>query len=334
MSPPGERRVVPLPGSAGYTVATERTVAFIAHGDEIAQSVLEGILRRPVNGAETADLLVGVLASDASLRYPAIAAVIAAERGHEIVVSGGLEVIGSGPAGTGRWTAADSVPLRRPVGELHAVTIGAVRTGSIAGIDDLRHGTVASDGVVVTWTPSGADAEGAVETAWWRIPPSGQPVEPPPGPTGQPVPSHSTRSQGERTPVATLVFDDGGEVEIADDVVVGRVAGHDPRVIAGTASPVVPSGDTAALSRSHAWLTVRGRRIELVDLGARNGTFVWDVGLGRWERIGPGMAVALVDGDLVGFARRAARLDAPWRHRFRTGATEASSNPVTSPPMS
>ncbi len=338
---PTDRRVIPVPGTSGYAVAVTGAVAFIGDGDVIAQSVLDSVLRRAPDGGAILDQLTGLLSSSPALRYPGIAVVCDVAGGHEILVAGATEVAASGPHGSTRWRAVGPMPERHPVRTLDAVTLGTVHPRSLDGLDDLRRGTVACDGVAVIWShdshttiPEPAHRRLRMRRARPTRIVSG--IVCPAGHLDAPDahlcrtcgaeidPAHSPTRLGLRPPLATLVFDSGDAFEIADDAVIGRSVVDDVRVTVGIATPVEPGGDASALSRHHAWLVARGWSLELVDLGARNGTFLRRTGTPGWQRLEPGRAVLLAHGDHVAFAERVARVETP--HRFRTGRDDMTSN--------
>lgn len=342
------RRVIPLPGSSGYAVVVDGAVAFIGGGDVIAQSVLDQVVRRAPDGNAVLDRLAGLLSSSPSLRYPGIAVVCDIAGGHELLVAGATEVAGSGPHGAGRWRATGEHPERHAIRAMHALTLGAVRARSLDGLDDLHRGTVACDGVAVIWSHDLADADAGDDPGDTDPGEGSRPARVVDGvicPAGHlDAPGARTcrtcgtaidaaggarRARGLRPPLATLVFDTGETFEIADDAVVGRAVDDDPRVALGLAAPVVPGGDTAALSRRHAWLVVRGWSLEVIDLGARNGTFVRRAGAPGWERIEPGRVAPLAPGDSVAFGRRVAHLESPRRFRTAGGAPTSNESPTT-----
>jgi pSer/pThr/pTyr-binding forkhead associated (FHA) protein len=90
------------------------------------------------------------------------------------------------------------------------------------------------------------------------------------------------------------------EVDLSVEAVVGR---RDPT------QNVAPEVDLTrygayqfGISRRHATLRLRDNKLELVDLGSRNGTFV------NGYRCTPHVPVALADGDEVVFAKIVTRL--------------------------
>lgn len=335
------RRVIPVPGGSGYAVVVDGAVVFIGDGDVVAQSVLDQVVRRAPDGRAALDRLAGLLSSTPALRYPGVAAVCDVSGGHELLVAGATEVAGNGPDGAGRWRAEGEGPRRHVTRTLDAVTLGAVDPRSLGGLGDLRRGTVACGGVVVIWS-HGSDAVASDAGRGSRRVHRARParvvsgVRCPAGHLDVPDarrcracgaeidPSPATRTFGLRPALGTLVFDSGDVFEIADDAVVGRFVDDDPRVVLGLATAIVPGGDTSALSRRHAWIVAQGWSLGVVDLGARNGTFVRRPGARGWEQLEPGRVAPLRAGDRLAFGRRTARIDAP--HEFRTGGSDVASN--------
>lgn len=325
---PTTRRVIPVPGGSGYAVVVDGAVVFIGDGDVVAQSVLEQLVRRAPDGRAALDRLAGLLSSTPALRYPGVAAVCDVTGGHELLVAGATEAAGNGPHGAGRWRADGAAPERHVTRTLEAVTLGAVDSRSLDGLGDLRRGTVACDGVVVIWSHESGTVLSDVRLRARRVH-RARPTRVVSGivcPAGhldapgarrcrtcgaEIDPTLTPARLGLRPTLATLVFDSGDVFEIADDAVVGRSVDDDPRVALDLAAPIVPSGDTSALSRRHAWFVVRGWSLGVVDLGARNGTFVRRPGARGWEQLEPGRAAPLAHGDHVAFAQRVARIEAP-----------------------
>ena len=66
----------------------------------------------------------------------------------------------------------------------------------------------------------------------------------------------------------SLLLTDGRRVPVAEGILVAR---GDP---ASVASPHIVNVPTPTVSRKHAWLSVRGQNVELVDLGSTNGTYI------------------------------------------------------------
>jgi FHA domain len=119
--------------------------------------------------------------------------------------------------------------------------------------------------------------------------------------------------QRARPPLGRLVFDTGQAYVLACDVLIGRRSGDDSLVTSGHARSLVPAGDASSISRAHALVRLSGWRIELIDLGSLNGTFLWDRAATTWTRADPHVAVPITVGDSIAFGRRAARLDPPGR---------------------
>ena len=71
-----------------------------------------------------------------------------------------------------------------------------------------------------------------------------------------------------KTIFCSLLLADGRRVPVAEGILVAR---GDP---ASVTSPRIVHVPTSTVSRKHAWLRVRGRNVELVDLGSTNGTYI------------------------------------------------------------
>ena len=71
-----------------------------------------------------------------------------------------------------------------------------------------------------------------------------------------------------KTISCSLLLADGRRVPVAEGILVAR---SDP---ASVASPRIVHVPTPTISRKHAWLSVRGQNVEIVDLGSRNGTYI------------------------------------------------------------
>ena len=71
-----------------------------------------------------------------------------------------------------------------------------------------------------------------------------------------------------KTISCSLLLADGRRVPVAEGILVAR---GDP---ASVASPRIVHVPTPTISRKHAWLSVRGQNVEIVDLGSRNGTYI------------------------------------------------------------
>ncbi len=117
--------------------------------------------------------------------------------------------------------------------------------------------------------------------------------------------------EGDRPSLGFLVFDDGATFTLDSDYVVGREPDGDPRVTAGEARPLLLDDDARTVSRVHAEVRLDGWRVDVVDRGSTNGTFVWRQGGGAWERLGPGQPVRLEPGVHASFGQRVFRFESP-----------------------
>ncbi len=113
----------------------------------------------------------------------------------------------------------------------------------------------------------------------------------------------------QRPAVGRLRFDTGEVFDVAGDIVVGRAAADDSLVACDAARALTPRGDVSGLSRTHATIRLRGLQVDLVDRNSLNGTFRWHAASGRWDRLAPGVPVAIDIGDAIAFGRRTATFE-------------------------
>lgn len=118
--------------------------------------------------------------------------------------------------------------------------------------------------------------------------------------TGRRLDPTAGRAPADGQPVAVMVLDDGTSAHLVEDSVIGRDPDIDRRVRRSGATPVLIDDPSMMVSRCHAMLRIRGWRIDVIDLGSQNGTFVeLDLGDGRpdtndgWTRCVPGLAHTL-----------------------------------------
>lgn len=121
--------------------------------------------------------------------------------------------------------------------------------------------------------------------------------------TGRRLAPAQGRAPTDGSPIAVGVFDDGVSISFAGDSVIGRLPGADTRVRAGTAHPVALHDPSRELSRCHVLIRVDRWRVEVVDLGSRNGTAV-STPDGRWRPVLPGIGEVVVDGQQIRLASR------------------------------
>jgi hypothetical protein len=117
--------------------------------------------------------------------------------------------------------------------------------------------------------------------------------------------------EGDRPPLAQLIWDNGEGDLITTDTVVGRDPASDQAVKAGHAVGLSPSGQSEGMSRIHAELRLVGWEVLLADRGSTNGTFVWDEGQQAWQRLEVGERQPLNIGSIVAFGERTATLESP-----------------------
>lgn len=104
---------------------------------------------------------------------------------------------------------------------------------------------------------------------------------------------------GIRPPLGVLVVDDGTTFSIDQDLIVGRDAPSHADVRAGTASPMMLSDDSLALSRHHARIRLDDWSVFVTDLNSSNGTWFSRGSTGSWNRVSPDQSVALEAGDRI-----------------------------------
>ncbi|MCA2216429.1 FHA domain-containing protein [Jidongwangia harbinensis] len=109
---------------------------------------------------------------------------------------------------------------------------------------------------------------------------------------------------GPRPPLGLLLLDDGSTLRLDTDYVVGREPDIDSDVAAHRARPLRVSGPASGVSRRHVRVRLTGWRVELVDLGSANGTFVHRPGAAEPERLVPGVPVVVSPGARVDVGRR------------------------------
>lgn len=135
--------------------------------------------------------------------------------------------------------------------------------------------------------------------------------DPLPPPTPLPVPGIAAGAPAAPDRLGgVLAFDDGNVVVVNTTTVLGREPGRDPQVIAGHVTGIALTGADFVLSRVHAELRVSFDGVDLVDRQSTNGTLVQRSGSNAWERVDPGSAVPLHDGDRISFGGLICRFEA------------------------
>jgi len=105
--------------------------------------------------------------------------------------------------------------------------------------------------------------------------------------------------QGPRPILGRLVGDDGLEVVLDRDYLVGRGPDAAIEVKDGSHTPVVVPPGMTAVSRVHLELRISEWAVLVSDRSSANGTFLRPVGLEDWIRLDPGHAVQIVPGSAI-----------------------------------
>ena len=98
-------------------------------------------------------------------------------------------------------------------------------------------------------------------------------------------------------PTPQLLFDDGKNLAIDNDLVLGRRPEQHELVVSGGARPIAIEDTQNVLSSAHAAIQVRGSEVYLLDLGSLNGTHVASASATEWTRLDSGVARRLEEGD-------------------------------------
>jgi hypothetical protein len=120
-------------------------------------------------------------------------------------------------------------------------------------------------------------------------------------------------TRGPRPPLGVLVFGTGEAIPLRRDIVIGRDAASDPRVISGDAEPIVPAGDVRTLSRVHAELRLKDWDVVLIDRGSSNGTFTRTAAAPSWDRVAADVPIELRPGLRVAFGHIVAVFESSLR---------------------
>lgn len=108
-----------------------------------------------------------------------------------------------------------------------------------------------------------------------------------------------------RPTLGFIVFDDGSSFGLDRSYVIGREPTHsDTSPDAPPSELLVIHDNNDTLSRTHAELRLTNWRVEVIDLGSTNGTYIWDGENDRWTQLVAGQAVELQSGETVALGRR------------------------------
>ncbi len=89
-----------------------------------------------------------------------------------------------------------------------------------------------------------------------------------------------------RPALGVLVTDNGSVFSVDGDYVIGRAPERDEAVLLGRARALVLRDVGQSVSRVHAYLSLDGWQVYIIDRGSANGTFVTRAGqVGPWERV-------------------------------------------------
>ncbi len=114
------------------------------------------------------------------------------------------------------------------------------------------------------------------------------------GSFGQP---ESTQMWAPSAPIPQLLFDDGKQLSIDSDLVLGRRPEQHDLVVNGGARAIAIEDTQNVLSSAHAAVQVRGSEVYLLDLGSLNGTHIASASATEWTRLDSGVARRLEEGD-------------------------------------
>ena len=98
-------------------------------------------------------------------------------------------------------------------------------------------------------------------------------------------------------PTPQLLFDDGKQLSIDSDLVLGRRPEQHDLVVNGGARAIAIEDTQNVLSSAHAAVQIRGSEIYLLDLGSLNGTHIASATATEWTRLDSGVARRLEEGD-------------------------------------
>ncbi|MCW2505241.1 MAG: hypothetical protein JWO79_3525 [Actinomycetia bacterium] len=123
-----------------------------------------------------------------------------------------------------------------------------------------------------------------------------------------PQPPNATET-GPRPPLGVLSLDDGPELTVTGDYIVGRDPATDSDVQAGRARPFPITQTDGHLADVHARVALDGWTVRLVDLGTPGGTHVCPPGGSEWSRVMPQVPTPIRPGSKLLFGRTCVRFD-------------------------
>ncbi|MDQ3734005.1 MAG: FHA domain-containing protein [Actinomycetota bacterium] len=228
-------------------------------------------------------------------------------RGEGRVHDGDREV--DGRATSGSWLAtsfrADGhIAVGTPPRGLSAAGISA----ELAELTDLTAGVVPGGGALLIadsgLRSSPSMRSPAASSSFDRPSSSAAAAEPAPaevdptGTTGSFAGSAaSTQMWAPSAPIPQLLFDDGKQLSIDNDLVLGRRPEQHDLVVNGGARAIAIEDTQNVLSSAHAAIQIRGSEIYLLDLGSLNGTHIASASATEWTRLDSGVARRLEEGD-------------------------------------
>ncbi|WP_322747815.1 MULTISPECIES: FHA domain-containing protein [unclassified Frankia] len=115
--------------------------------------------------------------------------------------------------------------------------------------------------------------------------------------TGNPV-------WGPRPTIGVILLDDGTEVHVDTNLVIGRQPDRDEAVQAGRARPLMLEDGESAVSRVHAVITLSGWDAVIADQGSANGTYIAPPEATVWTPLNPHDPAPLVPGTRVQVGKR------------------------------
>jgi FHA domain len=107
-----------------------------------------------------------------------------------------------------------------------------------------------------------------------------------------------------RPPLGVLLFDDGSQVPLDTDIVIGRQPDRDDAVRAGRARPLLVEDGESAVSRVHADIHLDGWEARITDHGSANGTYIAGPEAESWTPLEPHQPTLLTPGTQVQLGKR------------------------------